>query len=60
LNQLPIRPIACASSMPGARASAKDRKRTPVQRLASQIPKAPPTIDPKMALPPFQIAMAFT
>ena len=38
-------------------ASANERKRTPVQRLASQIPTAPPISEPKIALPPFQIAM---
>ena len=58
LNQLPMRPMPCASSMPGASASANDRNRTPVQRLAIQTPTAPPTIDPKIALPPFQIAIA--
>ena len=56
LNQLPNRPIACASRMPGARASAKVQNRMPVHLQPSHAPTAPPSRAPKMAMPPSQIA----
>jgi hypothetical protein len=55
LNQLPKRPIAWASSRPGASASAKVQNRMPVHLQPSQAPIAPPMRAPKIAMPPSQI-----
>ena len=58
LNQLPTRPIACASGRPGASASANTVSGMPSWRQPSQAPTAPPATAPQMPRPPSQILNA--
>jgi hypothetical protein len=60
LNQLPQRPIACASAMPGAVASATARSEMPRRRHPMYAPSAPSEIAPQMPSPPCQILTAST
>jgi hypothetical protein len=58
LNQLPNRPTAWPSGMPGASASAKTVSGRPNCRAANQAPSAPPATAPQMPRPPSQMYKA--
>jgi hypothetical protein len=55
LNQLPNRPIACPTTMPGASVSAKTLSGSPSWRAAIHAPSAPPATAPQMPRPPSQM-----
>ena len=58
LNQLPSRPIAWATSRPGASASAHGASLTPCLRQPIQAPTAPNATAPQMPRPPSQMYRA--
>ncbi len=53
-HQLPIRPIPCASSRPGAAASMNGANRSPARRTTTQPASVPSRIPPQTPSPPCQ------